>query len=465
MRFILADLYGTGGLVNKDTVAGGYGSRLTPFSFTTRVYCYLKKRFHDMPSIQMGYIAAILAEGGHEVVYTRDEIPDGDAAIVLSSLVDYRNECEWADAARKQGMRVGFVGLTASNLPELFAEHADFIVKGEPESAIRRIVLGSDLANIFESEPVTDLDSLPFPRWDLVQNGHRQRFHFPFHHRPYGGGVPLLASRSCPEHCIYCPHRVLAGYRTRSAGSIVEELAYLFRYYKRPYVIFRDPQFNAERKRCTDICDQVLSLGLKIRFECETRIDRIDIELLRLMHRAGLRFLTFGVESVCQDILRKAGRRPIDEDHQYHILEECRRLGITTAGHFLLGFPEDTWESIGATIEFAIDLSPTFAQFKILTPYPGTLFLKKCADMIAETDWERFDGYHPTLRLPNLTSDELLYLLGSAYARFYIRPTYPATYMHINGGRIFRWVKKMDEWVSAYHRRLEYKAMRKAVIP
>src|SRR6476469_2548795 len=113
MRIVLADLASADGFVSKDTVAGGYGSRLRPFSRVTRVMAALKHRFPTIPSVQLGYIAALCAAAGHDVVYTEGEPVPGDVAIVLTSLVDFRRECAWADAQRARGVRVGFVGLTA----------------------------------------------------------------------------------------------------------------------------------------------------------------------------------------------------------------------------------------------------------------------------------------------------------------------------------------------------------------
>ncbi len=92
MRAILADLKASECVIAKDTVAGGYGSRFVPFSKVTNVYCYFKRRRLDLPSIQVGYLAAILSGHGHNVASTRDGIPAGDVALVLSSLVDYRIE-------------------------------------------------------------------------------------------------------------------------------------------------------------------------------------------------------------------------------------------------------------------------------------------------------------------------------------------------------------------------------------
>src|SRR5438128_2274279 len=266
MRVVLADVKSDRGFVSKDTVVGGYGSRLDPFSRVTSVIAYLKKQFHDVPSVHMAYIAAILTRAGHDVVWTRDEVADGleaDVALVLSSLIDYRNETAWADKMRARGVKVGFIGITASKMPELFADHADFIVNGEPEAAVMRLAQGVIPSGVVVSEQIDDLDSLPFPRWDLAPAYHRQ-LGIKWSSRPVGGGFPLLASRGCPEFCTYCPHRILAGYRARSILNIADEMEQLCDQYRRPYVIFRDPLFTEQRERMLELCYGIESRGLEL---------------------------------------------------------------------------------------------------------------------------------------------------------------------------------------------------------
>ena len=80
----------------------------------------------------------------------------------------------------------------------------------------------------------------------------------------------------------------------------------------------------------------------------------------------------------------------------------------------MLGFLQDDWNSIAATIDYATDLGSTFAQFKMLTPYPGTPMFKQIEPLLTETDWEKFDGFTPTFKHPNLTERELRFLLGAA---------------------------------------------------
>jgi len=455
MRVVLADLKSNRGFVSKDTVVGGYGSRLDPFSRVTGVIAYLKKQFHDVPSVHMAYSAAILARAGHDVRWTRGDFLDGDVALVLSSLVDHKAEAAWADQMRASGVKVGFIGITASKMPELYRDHCDFILNGEPEAAVMRLAQGDIPSGIVVSEQIDDLDSLPFPRWDLVTEDRGRKLGIKWSSRPVGGGYPLLASRGCPEFCTYCPHRILAGYRARSIANIVDEIERLCDQVSRPYVIFRDPLFTEQRDRVVQLCDEIHLRGLTLTFEAETRLDRLDVELLDKLYVAGFRAMSFGVESLDPATLKKSGRRPIPQAHQREIMAHCRELGIVTAAFYVLGFLQDDWNSIAATIDYATDMGSTFAQFKMLTPYPGTPMFKQIEPLLSETDWEKYDGYTPTFRHPNLTDRELRYLLGAAYKRFYMRPSYLANFLQIQNTAIRDWVTRMDRRVNDRHAREE----------
>jgi anaerobic magnesium-protoporphyrin IX monomethyl ester cyclase len=466
MRVLLADLKSDRGFVSKDTVVGGYGSRLTPFTRVTSVIAYLKQQFHDVPSVHMAYIAAIMSRAGHDVVWTRGTMNEAEAqpdvALVLSSIVDHKNETAWADAMRARGVKVGFIGIAASKMPQLFADHCDFILNGEPEAAVMRLAQGTIPQGITISEQIDDLDSLPFPRWDLVTEARRQ-FRVRWSWRPVGGAFPLLASRGCPEFCTYCPHRILAGYRSRSISNIVDEIERLCDRVRRPYVIFRDPLFTEQRDRVVELCDEIKARDLTLTFEAETRLDRLDVDLVDRLYAAGFRAMSFGVESLDPTTLKKSGRRPIPQTHQREIIEHCRKKGILTAAFYVLGFVQDDWNSISATIDYSTDLGSTFAQFKILTPYPGTPMFKQMEPLLVEQDWEKFDGYTLTFRHPNLTERELMFLLGAAYKRFYMRPSYLANFLKIQNSGVREWVSRMDRRVNERHCRKEIADISRAV--
>jgi radical SAM superfamily enzyme YgiQ (UPF0313 family) len=462
MRVVLADIAGAEGFTSKDTVAGGYGSRLRPFSKVTRVIAGVKGALHRLPSVYLAYAAALARRAGHDVAFSTGELLDGDVAIVLSSLVDHRRESRWGRAMRARGVRVGFIGLAAQKLPELFAEAADFIIAGEPEGALMRLMNGEVLSGIVESPEVEDLDALPFPCWEAL-GAARRRWRVPFAGRPAGGSLPVLGSRSCPEFCTYCPHRIQSRYRSRSVSNILDELSYLEKVRGSVHVVFRDPLFSQDRDRVLALCDGIRGRGLTHTFECETRLDRIDAELLTIMHAAGLRAMSFGVEAVSAATLRQVGRRPIPHAHQRAVLARCRDLGIVTAAFYVLGFLQDDWNSTAATIDYAIALGTTVAQFKLLTPYPATPLWKQMAPLVYEADWQKFDGFTPTFRHPRLSPAELTFLLGAAYTRFYMRPSFALNYCRVPGALARRAAMRIDARVARRHARQEHAIMSRTV--
>jgi hypothetical protein len=91
----------------------------------------------------------------------------------------------------------------------------------------------------------------------------------------------------------------------------------------------------------------------------------------------------------------------------------------------------------------------------MLTPYPGTPMFKQLEPLLTETDWERFDGFSPTFKHPNLTNHELKFLLGAAYKRFYMRPSYLANFLKIQNTGVREWVSRMDRRVNDRHSREE----------
>jgi radical SAM superfamily enzyme YgiQ (UPF0313 family) len=463
MRVVLTDIDGKEGFTSKDTVAGGYGSRLRPFSKVTRVMARVKRAFVKLPSVHLAYAAALARRAGHEVVFSSGELLEGDVAIVLSSLVDHRRESEWARAMRARGVRVGFIGLAAQKLPELFADAADFIVDGEPEHALMRVMNGETLSGVVASPQVEDLNSLPFPYWEPL-TGEGRTWRVPFAGRPVGGSLPVLGSRSCPEFCTYCPHRIQSRYRSRSVNNILDELSYLDDLRGPVHAVFRDPLFSQDRDRVLALCDGIRARRLTHTFECETRLDRLDAELLTIMHAAGLRAMSFGVEAVSPITLKQVGRRPIPEPHQRAILARCRQLGVVTAAFYVLGFLDDTRDSINATIEHSVALGSTIAQFKLLTPYPGTPLYGRMKPLITERDWQQFDGFTPTFDHPSLTRAELRLLLGSAYTRFYMRPSFLTNYLRINAPAVRSVVGSLDARVERRHARREAALWERGVV-
>ena len=279
--------------IRKDFM-GGYGWAFNSgTSPAAKLINFVKKRGENVPLLSFGYLATIFRNHGHEVVYSRDNVPDADLVIISSSMVDYRNEIMWADNIRSQGIKVGFIGPFSGFKPELFLDSCDFIVKGEPEKAAYDIARNAAIPNgIIESPGIEDLDSLPFPDWGIFPV--KEYSYYPaLKERPF---LPVLSSRGCAYQCNYCPYIAAYKYRTRSAENVFDEIKYLKDRFAIKGMIFRDPLFGIKREFVVNLCEKMISRRLNIRWVCETRLNLLDKDLLKLMHRAGLRVLNTGIE-------------------------------------------------------------------------------------------------------------------------------------------------------------------------
>ncbi|MEM2816706.1 MAG: B12-binding domain-containing radical SAM protein, partial [Candidatus Bathyarchaeia archaeon] len=114
-------------------------------------------------------------------------------------------------------------------------------------------------------------------------------------------------------------------------------------------------------------------------------------------------------------------------------VKTLKEAGIQILGSFILGFPEETIETAEQTIAFAKKLDLDYAQFSILTPYPGTPICEYAREnnMLLTRDWSKFNATEPVMKLKNLTIKQLQSLFEKAYLTFYLRPK-----------MLWRWIKQ-----------------------
>jgi radical SAM superfamily enzyme YgiQ (UPF0313 family) len=407
--------------INKDFM-GGYGWAFNAGrSLPAKLINFVKKQGETLPLMSFGYLAAIFEKYNHKVQYTCNLIPSTDLVFISSSMVDYRCEIEWARKIMAKGIKVGFVGPFSGFKPELFLGHCDFIIKGEPEQVIYEIAKRGNLpSGIVESSPVEDLNSLPFPKWDSFPV--KKFSYYPaLKEKPF---FPILASRGCVYKCNYCPYVAAYKYRERSVENVFDEIIYLKNRFNVHAILFRDPLFGANRDFVVRLCEKILHKNIILRWACETRLNLLDKELLKLMARAGLRVLNTGVESGDITLQRKSTRIPVAQQHQEDIVRFCDKLGIRMTAFYIIGLPEDTREGILKTIAYAKKLNTHVAQFFVHTPFPGTEYFEQIKGIIEEKDWQKFDCYTPVVKHKSLSRKEIIDLKEKAFLSYYYRPAY-----------------------------------------
>jgi len=162
-----------------------------------------------------------------------------------------------------------------------------------------------------------------------------------------------------------------------------------------------------------------------VEWDCETRVDAVDQELLEKMRDAGCITVWFGVESGSEKILGKMHKK-INRDQVREAFKMAQKAGMMTIGSAVLGFPGETEETAWETINFINSLNPDDVGFYIATPYPGTPMYDevKKEGWLKITDFDKYDTAHPTFETPWLSMDDLAKIRYKANQKFYLRPRY-----------------------------------------
>jgi radical SAM superfamily enzyme YgiQ (UPF0313 family) len=212
-------------------------------------------------------------------------------------------------------------------------------------------------------------------------------------------------------------------YRAKSPGAVAREMAHaqqLFPQVKEFF--FDDDTFTAVQPRAREIARQLGKLGLT--WSCNARAN-VNYETLKTMRDHGLRLLLVGYESGNQRILDniKKGVR-LEEAREF--TANCKKLGITIHGTFILGLPGETRETIRETIEFAKEVDPFSMQVSLAAPYPGTeLYRQAQENGWFARDAQLVDGHGQqaaALEYANLSRDEIFAALERFYRAYYLRP-------------------------------------------
>ncbi len=199
---------------------------------------------------------------------------------------------------------------------------------------------------------------------------------------------------------------------------------------------FRDPLFGLDRQRVLRLAELIGELPRPIQFSIESRIDLLKLDTLQVLRKVGLTSITFGVETPDNGLLREHSRAPIADDRQREFVDQCHRLGIRTVAGFMIGFPDDTADSILGVLNYARRLNPTFANFNVVTPYPGTHFYNEIRPQIATFDFSQFSVYTPVLKYRHLTPEDVSRLLEKCFASYYFR----SRWVVANGPVIWPWL-------------------------
>ncbi len=362
------------------------------------------------------------------VIHTSAPTLHGDAALA-EALKNQRPDCS-----------VGLVGAHAAVLPEetlRASEAIDWVGRKEFDFTCRDVAAGLPLTGIAglsyrnggriihnpERALIADMDELPSVMDVYARDLDIERYDIGYLRHPY---VSHYTGRGCPAQCTFCLWPQTVGghkYRARSAEGVAREMAHakaLFPQVKEFF--FDDDTFTAYQPRAREIAKHLGKLG--ITWSCNARAN-VNFETLKTMRDNGLRLLLVGYESGDQGILDgiKKGIR-IEEAREF--TSNCKKLGITIHGTFILGLPGETPETIRRTVEYAKQLDVFSIQVSLAAPYPGTELYRQAL----ENGWFASDNalvsnsgtQMAALEYDGLSREEIFAAVEKFYKAYYFRP-------------------------------------------
>lgn len=231
-----------------------------------------------------------------------------------------------------------------------------------------------------------------------------------------------ITSIGCRYNCTFCIPATIP-YKQREMNNVIEELSRLqdmgFK-----HVVFHDSNFASDRDYVFKLCEKMISNKNRLTWTCQTRVDTVDDEILAIMKKAGCKTIEFGVESGDDTVLKEMNKK-ITLEQIRTAFKAVKKHKIRTVGFFILGMPGETKETIGRTIDLAIELDCDYASFSLPMPHPGT----RLGESVRKNGWvlserEMFDDVSRPVNIPSVDHQMVWKMRALAYKKFYIRPRY-----------------------------------------
>lgn len=277
---------------------------------------------------------------------------------------------------------------------------------------------------------IKDIDKLPHIAWDLLPmdkyRAHNWHCFGEASRTPY---AVIFSSLGCPFNCFYCSVNAVygrCGYRAMTPRRFVDELKILNDKYKTRHIEIVDDTFTINKKRVHEICDLIIKEKLDLNLWAYARTDTVDLELLKKMKQAGIRWVAYGFESGDEKVREgvNKGQNKINQ-----AVEAAYDAGLNIISNFIFGLPDDNQYTMRETLDLAVKINAEYANFYCAMAYPGSGLY----DYAVKKFWPLPDAWHgysqyayETLPLPTkyLKPEEVLRFRDKAFEEYFSGHSY-----------------------------------------
>jgi radical SAM superfamily enzyme YgiQ (UPF0313 family) len=414
--------------------------------------------FSTYPPLGLEYIGAILEQNGHKaeiidfgatkisIEYLKNCLMTSDAVGMSVYSNNYDIASNTADLIKELDADIPLIigGPHCTHLKELSLNHipnANIAVELEGESVTLELVKFfqgrkklCDIHNIHYKENnqiksgknrkvINDLDTLPFPARHLVEKYDYGNFVWGI--RPRKKFTSMITTRGCPFKCRFCTRYGNIKewtFRSRSSENVVREIQEISDKYKSVMIV--DDNFLTDIERIHRIFDKLIEMRLDLEiYILGARVDTADYKLYKKMKKAGVKYVSFGIESGNQDVLDFYNKK-ITLQQIRKAVYLAREMNFIVQGDFILGAPLEKKEHIENTIRFARSLPLDIALIQSLDYEIGSELWSDAVKLNKISKDELLVTADSNRDLGNFTSKDLNKYVKNAYRRFYLNPYY-----------------------------------------
>ncbi len=230
-----------------------------------------------------------------------------------------------------------------------------------------------------------DLNRLPFPAREMLDP-------MDYHREGYEPTVTVIGIRGCPYQCSFCDKTIMGHRpRMRSCKHMVEELKQVKEKWGIKDVVFYDDTFTLFQERVLELCK--LLEPLKLKWECNSRVNTINEKMLKAMKKAGCYRVKYGLEAANERVL-KSIRKRITLDQARAAIKMTKAAGIEAGVYTMFGFPEDDWDSARDLVKFVKETKPNRIQLALTVPLPNTDLFTEVVNDLDHRPPKNLDEYY-----------------------------------------------------------------------